>query len=144
MRDKLNPGERLRPDEPRTSPWCEYTPGPGRPVFAPGFTSLGNSLSPGGRLMPYQQLRSPNGAYALTMQPDGLLAFSGGPTTLAVPSNGAVENSYAELRQDGNQEGNFVVCDPNDRMLWESGPRGPGELVLHDDGHITIGGRILI
>jgi hypothetical protein len=101
---------------------------------------MSNSLTPGKRLRPGAQLKSLNGVHALTMYDHGLLILSGGPTTVVVPCNGAVPGSYAELREGGN----FVICVPDgSRTTWESGPRGPGDLILHDTGRITIGASIL-
>jgi hypothetical protein len=110
-------------------------------TLKPTSTSIGNSLSPGGRLEPGFQLKSSNSLYALAMTDEGQLEFSGGPNSVKVPSDGAVPNSYAELLEGGN----LVIFVPDrSRTTWESGPRGPGDLVVKDDGHITIGDNRLI
>jgi hypothetical protein len=145
MRDRRNPGERLRPYEPCTAPWRVYTPPPprpGAPIFSLSWTPIGDRLGPGGRLNSGQQLR--NGVYTLSMYPQGQLVLDrGGGNLIEAPLSAVVADSFAELRQ-GENFVNFMVCEPNGGMLWQSGPQGPGDLVLENDGRITIGGNTLV
>jgi hypothetical protein len=137
MSNSLNPGERLMPNKQCTSQWCVYTLA--LPIGE--TTPRGDSLTPGGRLDPRDQLRSPNSVYALTMQDDGLLVLSGGQNAVAVPLNGAVPGSYAELR---SADGNLVIYVPDGSCTtWESGTHisrtGREPLIVENGGRVRIG-----
>jgi hypothetical protein len=71
------------------------------------------------------------------MNEDGRLSLSN-EQTIVVEVQG-VRGSHAELHPDGN----FVLSDGSN-IFWQSGPRGSGPLVLHDDGSITIAGNRLV
>ncbi|MDG6105616.1 hypothetical protein Daura_13285 [Dactylosporangium aurantiacum] len=93
-------------------------------------------LKPGFRLNAGQALRSPNGKYTLTQQPDGNLVLADEAKQVRwssqTPGN---SGAYASFNRDGD----FVVYGKSGAVLWRSATGGKGALVeVHDDGTAVV------
>ncbi|MEV0131611.1 hypothetical protein AB0H83_24505 [Dactylosporangium sp. NPDC050688] len=93
-------------------------------------------LKPGFRLSAGQALRSPNGRYTLTQQPDGNLVLADEAKQVRwssqTPGN---SGAYASFNRDGD----FVVYGKSGAVLWRSATGGKGTLLeVHDDGTAVV------
>lgn len=93
-------------------------------------------LKPGFRLNAGQALRSPNGRYTLTQQPDGNLALADDAKRVRwssqTPSN---PGAYASFERDGD----LVVYAKGGGVLWRSATGGKGALLeVRDDGNAVV------
>jgi len=90
-------------------------------------------VAPGGRLLPGQQVVSPNHEYRLVLQGDGNLVIYGPSGALwAAHTNGP--SRVAVMQTDGN-----LVVYGSGRALWASGTRSRGTgLELRNDGNLIV------
>lgn len=93
-------------------------------------------LKPGLRLTAGQALRSPNGKYTLTQQPDGNLVLADDAKRLQwssqTPSNAGAYTSF-------ERDGDLVVYAKSGAALWRSATGGKGALLeVHDDGNAVV------
>lgn len=109
---------------------------------SPNVISFVNDLSPGNPTVLQNQVlpsgystSTLNGAYLLTMQPDGNLVYYG-PNQGVIWYSGTSGNSgaYASMQSDGN----LVVYSSAGKALWNSGTSGNANATLN----LTTGGGI--
>jgi hypothetical protein len=95
-----------------------------------------STLSPGERLYPDTEVRSPNGQFALRYQSDGNLVLYGPAGAIWDSGTAGRGGGRAEMQVDGN----LVVYPADGGDPWESGTAGMAgaELRVQDDGYIVI------
>ena len=95
-----------------------------------------STLSPGERLYPDTEIRSPNGAYALRYQSDGNLVFHGPHGIVWDSKTDGMGGHYCEMQPDGN----FVIYHANGGEPWASDTNGlyGAELRVLDEGYVAI------
>ncbi|MER7282219.1 hypothetical protein ABT369_48100 [Dactylosporangium sp. NPDC000244] len=93
-------------------------------------------LKPGAKLSSGQALRSPNGKYTLTQQPDGNLVLADDQKRVQWSSQTS-SNPGATASFDRN--GDLVVYGKGGLALWRSATGGQGALLeVHDDGNAVV------
>lgn len=96
----------------------------------------GSVLSPGERLYPDSEIRSPSGNYALRYQSDGNLVLYGPNGTVWDSGTNGMGGLYCEMQPDGN----FVIYHANGGEPWASDTSGlaGAELRVLDEGYVAI------
>ncbi|GAA3194848.1 hypothetical protein ACFO1B_03260 [Dactylosporangium siamense] len=102
----------------------------------PSVSTPPAQLKPGFRLNAGQALRSPNGNYTLTQQPDGNLVLADGAKqvrwTSQTPAN---PGAYTSFERDGD----LAVHAKGGGVLWRSATGGKGTLLeVRDDGNAVV------
>lgn len=95
-----------------------------------------SSLNAGQSLGIGQELKSPNGAYTLTLQQDGNLVLSeGGKAVWATGTNGS-----GAARADLQEDGNFVLYKGGKEPVWASDTSGNSgvRLKVQDDRNVVL------
>jgi pseudomonalisin len=108
-------------------------------VIALSAEAFGDTLNPGGTIMPGGRMLSANGQYSLDMQGDGnLVLYRRQPTVSVVWSSGTQGHpgTYAVMQTDGN----FVLYNPSGKAVWTSWTQGHPNayLALQDDGNAVV------
>ena len=95
-----------------------------------------STLSPGERLYPDTEIRSPSGVYALRYQADGNLVLYGPNGVVWDSGTGAHGGLFCEMQPDGN----LVLYHADGSEPWASDTSGvPGaELRVQDDGYVVM------
>jgi len=95
-------------------------------------------IKPGTRLSAGQALRSPNGKYTLTQQPDGNLVLADdAKRTLWSAQTPANPGAYASFDSNGD----LVVYAKAGSPLWRTATAGQGALLaVRDDGNVVLSG----
>ncbi len=93
-------------------------------------------LSPGERLYPDTEIRSPNGAYVLRYQSDGNLVLHGPHGIVWDSKTDGKGGHYCEMQPDGN----FVIYHADGSEPWASETDGlaGAELRVLDEGYVAI------
>ena len=108
------------------------------PSPAPGATA--ERLSPGGVLLPNNQLLSPNKAYQLLYQPDGNLVLYRVADKFVVWSSNTQGRTPSRLVMQA--DGNLVMYGIDNNAQWHSSTFGAGNenssALLQDDGKLVI------
>jgi pimeloyl-ACP methyl ester carboxylesterase len=102
-----------------------------------GSSAPGSSvLSPGERLYPDTEIRSPNGAYVLRYQSDGNLVLHGPDRIVWDSKTDGRGGHYCEMQPDGN----FVIYHADGSEPWASETDGlaGAELRVLDEGYVAI------
>ncbi|MGI5185665.1 hypothetical protein ACQEVZ_56415 [Dactylosporangium sp. CA-152071] len=112
------------------------TPDGERVPLAPSASVPPAQLKPGFRLAAGQGLRSPNGRFTLTQQPDGNLVLADEAKRVQwssqTPSN---PGAYASFNRDGD----LVVYGKSGGVLWHTATGGKGALLeVRDDGNAVV------
>ncbi|MFF5232446.1 hypothetical protein [Dactylosporangium sp. NPDC000521] len=112
------------------------TPDGDRVPAAPSASVPPAQLKPGFKLNAGQGLRSPNGKYTLTQQPDGNLVLADEAKRVQwssqTPSN---PGAYAGFTRDGD----LAVYAKGGGVLWHSATAGKGALLeVRDDGNAVV------
>jgi hypothetical protein len=111
---------------PRTGP-------PEAPAGTLAASAVG-AMHGGDQLAPNEYLESPDGNYALFVEPSGLLTLYG--PTGAYWIRDDTENAVTVVMQG---DGNLVAYDAGGTALWSSGTYAPGALLaMQDDGNLVI------
>jgi hypothetical protein len=91
-------------------------------------------MNAGDELLPNEYLESPNGDYALFVEPNGLLTVYGPTGPLWIRDD--TENAVALVFQG---DGNLVAYGAGAVPLWASGTSAPGgAVVMQNDGNLVI------
>ncbi len=104
----------------------------GSPV--PNYQTYINDGQYGGEMFGFQEIKSANGKYTLTMQGDGNLVLYS--PTRALWHAGTAGNPYSRLAIQ--PDGNMVVYDMNHRPIWYTGTNQRDKLILQDDGNLVL------
>jgi pimeloyl-ACP methyl ester carboxylesterase len=99
-------------------------------------TPASSVLSPGERLYPDTEIRSPNGAYVLRYQSDGNLVLHGPDRIVWDSKTDGRGGHYCEMQPDGN----FVIYHADGSEPWASETDGlaGAELRVLDEGYVAI------
>jgi len=117
---------------PRSNPICDNFSHPGPPAAFPG-NFLGQE-----QILNYNtNLKSSDGKYEITMQPDGNLVLYA-PGHRAVWSSGTSDRKAKEAVMQ--TDGNFVIYDFQHNAIWSTGTEGKGGVMLkmQVDGNLVI------
>ncbi len=100
----------------------------------PNYQSYVNDGQYGGEMFAYQQLKSQNGQYTLSMQQDGNLVLYS--PTRALWQAGTSGKPFSRLAVQ--PDGNMVVYDMYHRPLWYTGTNQRDKLILQNDGNLVL------
>jgi hypothetical protein len=100
----------------------------------PNYQSYVNDGQYGGEMFAFQQIKSANGQYTLSMQPDGNLVLYSPNRALWQAGTSANPLSRLAVQPDGN----MVVYDMNGRPLWYTGTNQRDKLILQNDGNLVL------
>lgn len=100
----------------------------------PNYQAYVNEGQYGGEMFAFQQIKSANGQYTLTMQKDGNLVLYS--PNRALWQAGTSGNPFSRLAVQS--DGNLVVYDMNHRPLWYTGTTQRDKLILQNDGNLVL------
>lgn len=100
----------------------------------PNYQSYVNDGQYGGEMFAFQQIKSANGQYTLTMQKDGNLVLYSPNRALWQAGTSGNPLSRLAVQPDGN----MVVYDMNGRPLWYTGTNQRDKLILQNDGNLVL------
>jgi|GEM_PF-6287397 len=100
----------------------------------PNYQSYVNNGQYGGEMFGFQEIKSADGRYTLTMQKDGNLVLYS--PNRALWQAGTSNNPFSRLAIQ--PDGNMVVYDMNGRPLWYTGTNQRDKLILQNDGNLVL------